>query len=76
VPGAHGLKLNISEGDNALDLDLVRSVAPLFRVSAKAAKEIVDRSRAIVRQWRVIADELKIPRREQARMASAFRLAD
>lgn len=76
VPDAHGLKLNISEGDNALDLDLVRSVAPLFRVSANAATEIIDHSRGIVRQWAVIADGLKISRREQARMAPAFRLAE
>ena len=30
VPESHGLKLNISEADNAMDLDLARSVAPIF----------------------------------------------
>lgn len=40
VPASHGLKLNISEADNALDLDLVRSVAPYFRVVANTANAI------------------------------------
>ncbi|RYY13402.1 MAG: type II toxin-antitoxin system HipA family toxin, partial [Alphaproteobacteria bacterium] len=43
VPGAEGLKLNISEVDNARDLDLVRSVAPYFRVSTRAAREVIVR---------------------------------
>jgi serine/threonine-protein kinase HipA len=76
VPDSHGLKLNISEADNALDLDLVRSVAPYFRVDAKAADEIVKRSQAVVRQWPKIATHLGIPAREQARVASAFGLGD
>lgn len=75
VPGSRGLKLNISEADNALDLDLVRSVAPYFRISAAKAAEIIDRFRAVVHQWSKVATGLKIPRREQERMASAFHLA-
>ena len=76
APGSNGLKLNISQADNALDLDLARSVAPYFRVPAKQADEIIQRSRTIVRQWARIAGSLEIPAREQARMAAAFRLAD
>jgi serine/threonine-protein kinase HipA len=76
VPEAHGLRLNISNDDNAMDLDLVLSVAPHFRVPAKRAGEIVAESRRVVRQWRTVADTLGIPAREQARMAGAFRLAD
>ncbi|VWX63305.1 Toxin HipA [Burkholderiales bacterium 8X] len=75
VPGAEGLKLNISEADNALDLDLARSVAPYFRVSRKAADDILVRSQGVVRQWPKIANNLKIAAREQERMAPAFRLA-
>jgi serine/threonine-protein kinase HipA len=75
VPESHGLKLNVSEADNALDLDLARSVAPYFRVPARAAGEVIARSRAVVRQWPKIANGLKIAAREQARMATAFRLA-
>jgi len=75
VPESHGLKLNISEGDNALDLDLARSVAPYFRVAATTANEIIERSRAVVKQWPKIAASLGVPARERERMASAFRLA-
>ena len=75
VPGSQGLTLNVSEGDNAIDLDLARSVAPYFRVSKKLANEIVSRSQAVVRQWPKIADSLKVRAREQEQMAAAFRLA-
>jgi serine/threonine-protein kinase HipA len=75
VPESQGLRLNISEADNALDLGLVRSVAPYFRVSSKAANEIIARSQSVVKQWHRIASQLRIPAREQERMASAFHLA-
>ncbi len=75
VPDSHGLKLNISAADNAMDLDLVRSVAPYFRVPAKIAGEIIERSRGVVKQWPGIASHLGVSAREQERMASAFRLA-
>jgi serine/threonine-protein kinase HipA len=75
VPVSDGLKLNVSEADNAMDLDLARSVAPYFRVARKAADEIVARLRGAVRQWPKIATRLRIPAREQESMASAFRLA-
>lgn len=76
VPGSFGLKLNVSEADNLLDLDLARSVAQYFRVAKPQAEEIIERSRAVVRQWHRIASALKIPAREQEWMAPAFRLAD
>lgn len=75
VPESHGLKLNVGEADNAMDLDLARSVAPYFRVSKNLVNEIVERSRAVVRQWPKIADGLHVRAREQERMAAAFRLA-
>jgi serine/threonine-protein kinase HipA len=74
VPESQGLKLNISEADNALDLDLARSVAPYFRLGSKAASEIIERSQIVVKQWHKIADQLGIPAREQKRMAPAFLL--
>lgn len=74
--GSHGLTLNISETDNSLDLDLVRSVAPFFRVTAKTADEIIESSRAVVKQWRKIASRLELSARACDRMASAFRLAE
>jgi serine/threonine-protein kinase HipA len=75
VPESHGLKLNISEAENEMDLDLVRSVAPYFRVDVKAANEIIESSQAVVRQWSTIAIQLGIPAREQEQLALAFRLA-
>lgn len=76
VADSHGLKLNISEHDNALDLDLVRSVAPYFRVSAADAIKIIEDCKAIVAQWPKVATSLHLSQREQARMADAFRLAN
>ncbi len=76
VPDAHGLRLNVSEADNARDIDLVLSVAPYFRITVKNARTIIERSQAVVRQWPKVAKRLRIPAREQQRMASAFRLAD
>ncbi|CAG1019648.1 partial serine/threonine-protein kinase HipA, partial [Burkholderiaceae bacterium] len=75
MPESQGLKLNVSQAENAMDLDLARSVAPYFRVSKKLADEIVERSRAVVKQWPKIAGSLRVGAREQERMAAAFRLA-
>ncbi|MFC0398958.1 hypothetical protein ACFFIG_11070 [Paraburkholderia rhizosphaerae] len=72
---AHGLKLNISEADNAMDLELAFSVAHYFRVPVAAAEEIVERQRRIVPRWRRIAESLGVAARQQERMATAFRLA-
>ena len=76
VAESQGLKLNVSESDNALDLDLARSVAAYFRVSKKLADETIEHSQAVVRQWPRIADSLHVRPREQERMAPAFRLAE
>lgn len=76
VAESHGLKLNISLADNAMELDLAQSVAPYFRVTANEAGAIIERSQTVVRQWRKIADKLGIPAREQDQMSPAFRLAE
>ena len=75
LPESNGLALNVSQADNALDLNLALSVAAYFRVSKKAANEVIERSQAVVRQWPKIAGRLKIRAREQESMAAAFRLA-
>jgi serine/threonine-protein kinase HipA len=75
VPDSHGLKLNVSEADNLMDLELARSVAPYFRVSKQHVGEIIERGRAVVGQWPKLATGLKISARDQERMAEAFRLA-
>ena len=75
VAHANGLTLNISETDNALDLELVRSVAPYFRVSVEQANAIIANQIQVVSQWHMLADSLKISARDQQQMAAAFRLA-
>ncbi|MDL2339397.1 MAG: HipA domain-containing protein [Pseudomonadota bacterium] len=75
VPHAQGLKLNISQADNALNLDLARSVAPYFRVSVRDAEGIIGRCMSVVRQWRTIAAHVGVRSREQEVMDAAFRLA-
>jgi serine/threonine-protein kinase HipA len=75
VPGSAGLTLNISEADNSLDLDLVRSVAPFFRIPAKDVAGIIASGQAVVKQWRKIAGRLGLSARACDRMAPAFRLA-
>jgi serine/threonine-protein kinase HipA len=76
VATASGLALNISESDNARDLDLVRAVAPYFRVDAKRATQIIEQCRRVVKQWPTIAGHIGIGTRARDRMAPAFRLAE
>lgn len=75
VPIADGLKLNITEGDNALDLELAREVAGYFRLGLGDADEVIDEFQNIVCQWRTVASGLKLSAREQERMSDAFKLA-
>ncbi|WP_380183908.1 type II toxin-antitoxin system HipA family toxin [Kalamiella sp. sgz302252] len=75
VPFASGLKLNVTEADNALDIELTREIAPFFRLTLAEADSIIERLRAVVVQWRVIAAHMGFTQREQEKMADAFRLA-
>ncbi len=76
APRSTGLKLNVSETDNALDLELALSVAHLFRLRLDEANAIITQVRSVVGQWRSLANGLGISRREQEMYAPAFRLAD
>jgi serine/threonine-protein kinase HipA len=71
-----GLKLNISENDNALDLQLALSVCEYFRLKRPRAEEIVSEVRQAVGQWRQMADQYQISRAEQELMSRAFRAAE
>lgn len=75
-PHGAGLKLNISETDNAQDLDLALSVASVFRVKKKRAEEIVADITDTVKQWRTVATSHELPRAAQDRMLRAFRVAE
>jgi serine/threonine-protein kinase HipA len=67
-----GLKLNISENDNALDLDLALEVAPFFRVNHPQAKRITEEIKTIVSTWQTVATKYKIGRNEQEMISRAF----
>ncbi|HKP56369.1 MAG TPA: HipA domain-containing protein [Polyangiales bacterium] len=75
-PHGAGLKLNISETDNAQDLDLALSVAAMFRVKATRAKQIVTEVTTAVKQWRSVAASHGLSRVAQDRVSRAFRVAD
>jgi serine/threonine-protein kinase HipA len=69
-----GLNLNISDNSNALDYELVKSVAKDFRLSARRAEEIIKHVKKEVGKWRELASKYSIPRSEQERMHKAFKV--
>lgn len=71
-PNGTGLALNISELDNALDLNLARQVAPYFRLGEPAAETIIEEVAEAVSHWRAVATHHAISRAEQNRMQLAF----
>jgi len=75
VATGNGLKLNISETDNSQDLLLAREVAEYFRVKPQKTDTIIQQVITAVKEWRKEANELHIPKKEQDRMARAFRIA-
>jgi serine/threonine-protein kinase HipA len=75
-PFGDGLSLNISETDNAQDLELVRDVAKSFRVKPKRANALLEEVVGAVRSWREVAKQAGLSRSEQERMAPAFRVAE
>jgi serine/threonine-protein kinase HipA len=70
-----GLKLNISEHDNALDLTLALSVAEYFRLDKSQALKIVNKVQRAVQQWKALSEQLKISRTEQDLVSKAFQQA-
>jgi serine/threonine-protein kinase HipA len=71
-----GLKLNISEDDNALDLELALDVHEYFRLTLQEAKQIIKDIKDVVGRWRFFADKLNISRKDQELKQSAFRLSE
>jgi serine/threonine-protein kinase HipA len=60
IPYAQRLKLNVSQADNALDLNLALAVAPYFRVSVRDAAGIIGGRLTVVWQWRTIAAHIGV----------------
>ena len=68
-----GLKLNISEDDNALDFELAVSVAEYFGLNGKQAEEILNEVKTSVSNWQKIASKYGISRSEQELVRNAFK---
>jgi len=71
-----GLKLNISENDNALDLELAMEVHSYFRLERQEAKEIIKSVKTSVRKWREIASKMGISKSSQEIKSRAFHQVD
>ena len=72
IVGKHGLHLNITDADNALDYQLAFDVKDFFRLSQTQATQIYDEVLIAVKQWQTVAKQLGISRAEQAMKQSAF----
>lgn len=69
-----GLKLNISENDNSLDLNLAMDVSEYFRISKAKATKIKNQVLNAVSHWQKVATKYGLSRAEQELKSRAFRL--
>lgn len=76
VTDGNGLKLNISETDNAQDLELAKSVAGVFRISSSRAEDIIHEVVKSVKSWRKEAARIGLSSRQQEVMKNAFRVVE
>ena len=68
-----GLALNIDSENNALDVDLAKSIGEYFQLAPFEMDKIVNDVHTAIRIWKDIAKEIGISRTEQEMMAPAFR---
>lgn len=68
-----GLKLNIDEEDNSLDIGLVMTTAPYYLLSDQRASAIKEEVISAVSNWRTVASRYKVSPSEMERKARAFR---
>ncbi|HZJ19639.1 MAG TPA: HipA domain-containing protein [Pricia sp.] len=68
-----GLSMNIDMYDNALDFNLAKSVGEYFRLGDDEMETILDEVLAVVKNWKSIAGQIGIPKKEQEIMEGAFR---
>lgn len=71
-----GLKLNISENDNALDLDLAIEVHEYFRLTEERANEIIKEVKTAVSNWRDVASGYGMSNAEKELKSGAFQQAE
>lgn len=70
----NGLSLNIDLDNNALDVELAKTVGPFFRLSNIQMNKIINEVLKSVQQWKSVAKEIGISRSEQNLMQPAFRI--
>lgn len=69
-----GLAININTEENALDIDLAKSVGEYFRLSSTDMDKIINEVYKSTKNWRNISSQIGIPRKEQDLMQNAFNL--
>jgi serine/threonine-protein kinase HipA len=69
-----GLALNIDSDNNALNIDLARSVGAYFQLSVAEMDTIICQVTDAVSHWSKIAGEIGISRAEKEMMAAAFKV--
>jgi serine/threonine-protein kinase HipA len=67
-----GLALNIDTADNALSLQLAKSVDLYFQLNNQQMDSIIDVVMRARKHWKRLADEIGIPNGEQEIMSKAF----
>ena len=71
-PQGMGLKLNIDDSSNALDIDLVVSTAEFYGYNIEEAKAEVNRLKSIIGSWQSRAKVIGLSRSEQDRFQTDF----
>ena len=72
IEDGQGLKLNINENDNALDLNLAFEMYPYFRLKEKRALELIKKVKSVVANWRLLTKKFEITKADQEIKAKAF----
>ncbi len=68
-----GLALNIDTESNDLDFDLAKSVGEFFMLKDNQMDDILNQVNLVIKNWRTVATEIGITRREQEIMDPAFK---
>ncbi|MGF7231720.1 type II toxin-antitoxin system HipA family toxin [Arachidicoccus sp.] len=69
-----GLALNIDTDNNALNLQLAKSVGIYFRLDETEMNQTIDKVKSAVSDWQRTASYIGISRSEQTLMSSAFKI--
>lgn len=69
-----GLALNIDSENNALDVDLAKSVGDYFQLRPNEMDKIINDVHTTIRDWKGVAKEIGISRADIEIMAPAFRI--